>query len=138
MFNRGSVAYNILSHNVNKFSGCLDTGVMEKKLVNKKKILTETLDINHFFHNNIEKNFMNIIEDNPLYFRKYTGIFTNMCDDANRNGNLIQPFTQNMKNSFNYLGVMSHNRSRSSGSNISNSDSPKKSIKRRPSGVKKV
>lgn len=103
---------------MNKVSGCLDTGVMDKKLLNKKKILTETLDLNQVFHNKIEKNYSNMINENHNYFKKYTGIFTNICDAANKNGNMIPPFRYSEKGK--ELGgrrLRSHNRSRSSGSN---------------------
>ena len=126
--NRSSVVYNILSHSKNKVSGCLDTGVMDKKLLNKKKVLTETLDLNQVFHNKVEKNYVRMINENQNYYKKYTGIFTNICDAANKNGNIIQPFSHNMNSNDNEKSFKSHNRSRSSGSNLIIKDSPKKLI----------
>jgi len=139
MSNRSSVIYNILSHSHNKISGCLDTGVMDKKLLNKKKILTETLDLNQVFHNNVEQNYVNVMNENPNYFKKYTGIFTNICDAANRNGNIIQPFGHSNENNKDKIkSLKAHNRSRSSGFNLFVKDSPAKSINRSPSNSKKI
>jgi len=91
--NRSSVIYNIVSHSLNKVSGCLNNGLMDKKLLNKKKVITETLDLKDVFQPKEEKNYINVINDNKNFFRKYTGIFTNICDAANKNGNIIQPFS---------------------------------------------
>ncbi len=118
---------------MNKVSGCLDTGVMDKKLLNKKKVLTETLDLNQVFHNKIEKNYIKIMDNNQNYFKKYTGIFSNICDAANKNGNIIQPFRYSEKGKeSSSRRQRSHTRSRSSGSNIIINNSITKSIQNNP------
>jgi len=127
------VVYNILSHSTNKISGWLETGVMDRKLLNKKKVLTETLDLNQVFHNKIEKNYMKIINENQNYFKNYKGIFTNICDAAKKNGNNIQPFKYNIKaKESNERRLRSHNRSISSGSNILINNKSSKSINNSP------
>ena len=63
--------------------------------MNRKKNLTEILDIGKAYANRREENYLRIIEDNNSYFRKNLGIFTNIIDAAQRNGNIIQPFDIN-------------------------------------------
>lgn len=118
---------------MNRVSGCLDTGVMDKKLLNKKKVLTETLDLNQVFHNKIEKNYVNIVNENQNYFKKYSGIFTNICDAANKNGCIIQPFRYNDKaKESSARRIRTHSRKRSSGSNILVNNSHSRSIHNSP------
>ncbi len=99
---------------------------MDKKLLNKKKVLTELMDLNQVFHNKVEKNYEKIFDENRNYFKKYTGIFTNICDAANKNGNIIQPFSNNKKKNNEEINYKVHNRSRSSGSNILVNESPRR------------
>ena len=47
------------------------------------------------FANKREENYQRTFEDNRNYFKKHLGIFTNIIDAANRNGNIIQPFANN-------------------------------------------
>jgi hypothetical protein len=63
--------------------------------MNRKKNLTEILDIGKAYANRREENYLRIIEDNNSYFKKNLGIFTNIIDAAQRNGNIIQPFDIN-------------------------------------------
>ncbi len=124
MSNRCSVVYNILSHDYNNVSGCLERGVMDTGLYNKKKLITETLDLNQVFHNNVENNYRNCLNENSNHFKKYIGIYTNICDAANRNGNIILPFSSNVEYTKDMIkNLKIHNRSRSSGHNIVNRDS---------------
>ena len=48
-----------------------------------------------FFFNN--KDFSEKINDNPLRFRKYTGIFSDMYDSSHKNGDIIRPFGKHKK-----------------------------------------
>jgi len=66
--------------------------VSDKKITNKKKGITEIVDISKPFFHNFNKNFENIFEDKKEIFRKYNGSFSYLYDSSHRNGNLVVPF----------------------------------------------
>ena len=90
--NKSSVAYDILSHNANGYSGVEMPSIIERKVANRKKGVTEFGDLTrvtalrmNVFHNEA-------LEKNSTIFRKKTGEFTHMYDAAVRNGNISMPF----------------------------------------------
>jgi hypothetical protein len=89
------VEYNILSHKKNETSAKIKQSAITNDLVNRKKNLTEILDIGMAYANKYEDNYQRYIVDDGNYFRKNLGVFTNIIDSANRNGNIIKPFGNN-------------------------------------------
>ena len=47
------------------------------------------------FANKKEDNYQRTFEEDRNYFKKYTGVFTNIINASNKNGNVIQPFGNN-------------------------------------------
>jgi len=70
----------------------LDSKIMDIKLANRKKCIAEYDDLYHVFYPNYSKKYISTLNENPQVFRTYKGIFTNMYDAANRNGNIIEVF----------------------------------------------
>jgi hypothetical protein len=70
----------------------LDSKIMDIKLANRKKVLTEYEDLYHVFYPNFSKKYMSTFNENPQVFKTCKGIFTNMYDAAYRNGNIIDVF----------------------------------------------
>lgn len=70
----------------------LDSKIMDVKLFNRKKCIVEFDDLTHVFHPNFSKKYSSTISEDPFTFKTYKGVFTNMYDAANRNGNIIQVF----------------------------------------------
>lgn len=72
---------------------------MDIKLTNRKKCIAEFDDLNHVFHPNFSKQYKKAISANKNIFYNYKGIFTNMYDAGNRNGNFIELFKNSNNNS---------------------------------------
>jgi len=70
----------------------LDSKIMDIKLFNRKKCIGEYEDIYHVFYPNYCEKYNETIKENPDVFKTYKGVFTNMYDAANRNGNIIEVF----------------------------------------------
>ena len=66
--------------------------LLNRTLHFKKKGIGEFADLTKTFRVNVNKEFCNKFRDNPLRFRKYNGIFSDMYDSSHKNGNIIQPF----------------------------------------------
>lgn len=99
--NRSSVNYNIVNNDNNYSCGILDSKIMDVKLTNRKKSIAEFDDLYHVFHPNFSKQYNSAFIDNNKVFNKYTGIFTNMYDAENKNGNLIELFKNSDNNNAN-------------------------------------
>lgn len=74
------------------FSNNNKSHILNKTLYNKKKGIGEIADLTKTFRVNFNKEFADKLKDNPLRFRKYNGIFSDMYDSAHKNGDIIQPF----------------------------------------------
>jgi hypothetical protein len=90
--NRSGVDYNIINHNDNSISGALIVTVSDKKVMNRKKGVSEIAELTKPFHTNFNKEYTEIYNDNNRVFHNYKGIFSHMYDAAKRNGNIIMPF----------------------------------------------
>jgi len=65
---------------------------MIKKITNKKKGITEIVDISKPFHPNFNKEYTKMYDHDKEVFKKYNGVFSNLYDSSHRNGNLVVPF----------------------------------------------
>ena len=90
--NRSSVGYNILNNNNNPLSCLLDMKLMETKLHNRKKSISEVIDLNHVFNPNFNVRYNKLKQETPNIFSIYKGVFSNMYDSNHRNGNIIKLF----------------------------------------------
>lgn len=90
--NRSSVDYNIISNEENPISGVKSVLLFEKTVHNKKKGLGEFLHCQRSFAPNYNPRFHRLIEENNKRFTKYKGIFTELYESANKNGNIYAPF----------------------------------------------
>jgi hypothetical protein len=97
MNNRSSVIYNIINQKENNTSGCIVMNTMDKKVASKKKGVTEFSDLTRPFCHNLNPKYDGLIKDNSGIFRIQNGIFSHMYDAAHRNGNIILPFTKDVK-----------------------------------------
>ena len=88
--NLSGVSFNIL--NQMPISTSLNMGMMEKKIANRKKGMSEFEDITNPYSSNLDKNYSESYNKYPLIFKNYQGIFSYMYDAARRNGNLVIPF----------------------------------------------
>ena len=95
--NISSQDYNIINFKPLKNMNHTSRILMHKTLYNKKKGISEIADLNKIFRVNINKDFSEKINDNPLRFRKYTGIFSDMYDSSHKNGDIIRPFGKHKK-----------------------------------------
>ncbi len=96
MNNRSSVTYNIISCDKNETSGAIILKMMDTKLNNKKKGVTEFSDLTRLNNPNINKKFRGYYEENNKIFNVYNGIFSHMYDAAHRNGNIVVPFRNSL------------------------------------------
>lgn len=75
--NKSSVNYNIISFNKGEGNLSNTAGVLERKLINKKKAIGEYSDLTKTYRTNFNKDYTDAIEKNKHIFYNYTGIFTN-------------------------------------------------------------
>ena len=66
--------------------------LLNKNLYNKKKGIGELADLTKTFRVNFNKEFANKFRENPLRFRIYNGIFSDMYDSSHKNGDIVPPF----------------------------------------------
>ena len=92
--NRSSVNYNIVNNDKNYSMAVLDSKIMDTKLANRKKCISEFEDLNHVFHPNFSNKYNTTLSEIPKVYSTCKGVFTNMYDSANRNGNIIKLFTK--------------------------------------------
>jgi len=71
--------------------------LLNKSLYLKKKGIGEYADLTKTFRVNFNKEFSQKINENPLRFRKYKGIFSDMYDASHKNGDIITPFGKSKK-----------------------------------------
>ena len=91
-FNRSSVHYNIINNKENKISGKKEISIIEKTVNNKKKGVTEFFHLQRNYEPNYSPKFSLFYKENRNGFMKYKGIFTDLYDSCNKNGNIYQPF----------------------------------------------
>lgn len=96
MNNRSSVSYNILNNGDNKYSSAVVLKILDKKISNKKKGVTEIADLSRKFNPNFNQYFKEVHNENPDSFKRYNGVFTFMYDSAHKNGNIYIPFQKNI------------------------------------------
>ena len=97
-FNRSSVDYNIINYKNNKISGKREPTILEKSINNKKKGVTEFSQLQRPFEPNYSPKYTEMIRENNRRYMKYKGIFTQLYDSYNRNGNVYQPFSKSNSN----------------------------------------
>ena len=97
-FNRSSVDYNIINYTNNKVSGKRETSIFEKSINNKKKGVTEFSQLQRNYEPNFSPKYAQMMKENCLRFMKYKGIFTQLYDSYNKNGNVYQPFSKSNSN----------------------------------------
>jgi hypothetical protein len=97
--NLSSVGYNILSHQHNPVSGAVELKLLDKKLANRKKSIGEIYDLTMNFNPKINHEFRSTCDSNKSIFHIRTGIFSQMYDNAHRNGNISVPFRNNNSSS---------------------------------------
>ena len=71
--------------------------ILDKTLYNKKKGIGEFCDLTKTFGVNFNKEFGKRILENPLRFRRFTGIFSDMYDSSHKNGDISPPFERKEK-----------------------------------------
>ena len=74
----------------------LDSKIMDIKLFNRKKCISEFDNLNHVFYPNFNNKYNSVFKEDPSAFKTYKGVFTNMYDAANRNGNIIKVFKKTL------------------------------------------
>ena len=89
-------------YNIINFKPILKTNpnshiLLNKNLYFKKKGIGEFADLTKTFKVNFNKEFSEKIKANPLRFRKYKGIFSEMYDSSHKNGDIITPFGKSNK-----------------------------------------
>ena len=92
-FNRSSVSYNIISNEENKYSGKKENSIIERMSNNKRKGVTEMLDLQSKNELNFRPLYNNFLKENNNGFMKYKGVFTELYDSIRKNGNIYKPFT---------------------------------------------
>ena len=92
-FNRSSVPYNIINNKDNKISGKKEISIIEKTINNKKKGVAEFYHLQRNYEPNYSPKFSKYIDKYKKGFLKYKGVFTNLYDSYNKNGNIYQPFS---------------------------------------------
>jgi hypothetical protein len=97
MNNRSSVVYNIINQKENNFSGCIVMNTLDKKVASKKKGLTEFSDLTRIYHHNLNPKHEELLKTNPNIFQIHKGIFSQIYDAAHKNGNIILPFSKEVK-----------------------------------------
>ena len=97
-FNRSSVNYNIINYSNNTTSGKREMSIIEKSINNKKKGVTEFYNLQRTFEPNFRPKYTHMLEENDKRFMKYKGIFTQLYDSYNKNGNVYQPFSKSNSN----------------------------------------
>ena len=95
--NKSSVAYNIIAHTPNTYSGAEVLGVLDKKVTNRKKGVAEFSDLTRVSALKKNEQYNNMYSENNAMFRKKTGIFTYMFDAAIKNGGISLPFGLHLK-----------------------------------------
>lgn len=91
-FNRSSVSYNIINNEENKYSGKKESCIIERMANNKRKGVTEMLDLQSKHELNFRPQYNNFLKENNNGFMKYKGIFTELYDSIRKNGNIYKPF----------------------------------------------
>ena len=91
-FNRSSVKYNIINNEENLISGKRDMSIFEKTANNKKKGVAEYYHLQRNYEPNYSPKFNQFYNENRNGFMKYKGLFTELYDSSNKNGNIYLPF----------------------------------------------
>ena len=94
--NISSQNYNIINFNpIIKKSP--DSHLLNRTLYYKKKGIGEFADLTKTFRVNFNQEFAKKLGENPLRFRRFTGIFSDMYDSSHKNGDIAPPFGKNKK-----------------------------------------
>ena len=92
MNNWSSVPHNIITHVDNKTSPIIEMGLLDHKVTNRKKGITEYADLSRVTALRNNEGHGDAFGGNAHIFKRKTGIFTHMYDAAARHGNLNMPF----------------------------------------------
>ena len=74
-----------------------DSHILNKTLYYKKKGIGEFADLTKTFRVNFNQEFAKKLRENPLRFRRFTGIFSDMYDASHKNGDIAPPFGKKKK-----------------------------------------
>lgn len=96
--NKSSVNYNIISVKGKEGFSDNTAGVLEPKLLFRKKGVGEYSDLTKTYAINPGNIYLNTYKAEPMSFKHYNGIFTHLYDSAIRNGGLSMPFRKDNKN----------------------------------------
>lgn len=91
-FNRSSVTYNIINNEENIYSGKKESSIIERMANNKRKGITQMLDLKSKHELNFRPLYNNFLKENNNGFMKYKGVFTEFYDSIRKNGNIYKPF----------------------------------------------
>lgn len=88
--NKSSVNYNILNHV--HFDNQNNRSYLNKNSFFKRKGVGNFADLTYTFNPNFNPHYEKAFNDNPNIFKSYKGIFSQLYEDAHRNGNIYHPF----------------------------------------------
>ena len=90
--NKSSVGYDIISFNINNYSGGQIVRTLEKKLFNHKKGISEFADLTRVASKRENPDHIMALKENPNGFFRKTGLFTHIQDMNSRFGkNFTKP-----------------------------------------------
>jgi hypothetical protein len=96
--NKSSVNYNILNHV--QFNNQNNRSFLNKNSYFKRKGVGNFADLTYTFNPNFNPQYEKAFNNNPNIFKSYKGIFSQLYEDAHRNGNIYHPFDlKNIKRS---------------------------------------
>ena len=102
--NQSGVNYNIITFQPLLYRTTNEKGKimnqMKKDLNNKKKGVAEYADLTRTYRENYNPDYQRLFKENNKRFFKYQGIFSDMYDSAQKNGDLYKPFANNNNNIF--------------------------------------
>ena len=90
--NLSSKNYDIINFRLLNTTKNVGNKLMNKYTYFRKKNISSTFDLMHTFNVNFNKEYTKKFNENHKRFFKYNGIFTNMYDSSNKNGNITLPF----------------------------------------------
>ena len=88
--NKSSVNYNILNHV--QFNNQNNRSFLNKNSYFKRKGVGNFADLTYTFNPNFNPHYEKAFNNNPNIFKSYKGIFSQLYEDAHRNGNIYHPF----------------------------------------------
>lgn len=90
--NKPSVDYDIINFKSNPHPIFTESAMLNKTLNNKKKGVTEFSNFTNPYYPNYSKHYKEVLDNDNKAFYHYNGVFSELYDSANRNGNIYIPF----------------------------------------------